>query len=263
MSQINQTNKSVRGENKFDGYIKQIVLCAPPANVLTSEVMAQITAEIEQAVVSPKIKAIVFTAEGAHFSYGASVEEHLPGKVEKMLPQFHRFIDGLLNIKTPTFSKVSGLCLGGAFEMVMATNFIFCDESARMGVPEIQLGVFPPAACALLPILAPPALASRMILTGQRINADELKAYGLVTHVAKSGALDTDLDVFLEKNILPKSAEALRHANYALRTGIRTQYKNFIEPLERQYLQSLMSTHDAAEGLNAFIQKRNPEWKNN
>lgn len=252
----------VRGQDRFDGWVRQIELSAPPANVLTSEVMGQITEELERVAKQSAVKAIVFCASGPNFSYGASVEEHLPGRVELMLPQFHKFIDCLLNLKTPSFSKVSGLCLGGAFEMVMATNFIFCDESARLGVPEIQLGVFPPAACALLPLLAPASLASRMVLTGQRFGAEELKSCGLVSHVAKQGSLDSDLDLFLEKNILPKSAESLRQANDALRAGLRAQYKQSIGPLERQYLQSLMRSEDAVEGLNAFTQKRAPQWKN-
>ena len=146
--------------------------------------------------------------------------------------------------------------------MVLATTFIFRDEPSRLGVPEIQLGVFPPAACALLPLLAPTSLASRLILTGQRMGAEELKAYGLVSHVSKGGALEGDLNAFLEKHILSKSAESLRHANRALRMGLRAQDGSLIGSVERQYLGSLMQSHDAVEGLQAFLQRRTPQWKN-
>lgn len=254
--------KLVQCSQKFDGAVYEIKLFSPPANILSSAAMSEIGAEIEKTSANPALKAIVFSSEGAHFSYGASVEEHLPGKVDSMLPQFHRFVDRILTLPTPSFARVSGLCLGGAFEMVMATNFIFCDESARFGVPEIQLGVFPPVACALLPILLPGTVASKMILTGHRASAEEMKTYGFVTHLSKTGSLDTDLDSFIEKQILPKSAESLRRANQALREGIKRQYRDLIGVLEKQYLSELMRTHDAVEGITAFVDKRNPQWKN-
>lgn len=253
---------SIRCQDKLKGSVREITLNAPPANVLTAAVMAEIGSELEKSAANPALKAIVFSSEGAHFSYGASVEEHLPGRVDSMLPEFHRFIDKVLACQTPTFSRVVGMCLGGAFELVMATNFVFADETARFAVPEIQLGVFPPVACALLPLLVPGTTASRLVLTGQRATAEELKTAGFITHLSKSGSLDTDLDAYIEKHILQQSAESLRFANLALREGLKRQYRALIPDLEKLYLAQLMRTHDAKEGVTAFVEKRTPQWKN-
>src|ERR1035441_8469800 len=174
-------NENLSVEDKFDGAIREIKLNIPPANVLTAAVMTDMVREMEKASAIKGLKALVFSSEGAHFSYGAKVDEHLPAQVGAMLPQFHRFIERILDFPVPTFSRVTGLCLGGAFEMVMATEFIFCDETVSFAVPEIQLGVFPPVACALLPELLPGTLANRMILTGQKVSASVLKACEFVT----------------------------------------------------------------------------------
>jgi cyclohexa-1,5-dienecarbonyl-CoA hydratase len=254
--------KLITCTEKFGGAVYEIRMNTPPANVLSQAMMTEIAAELEMANSKTNMKAIIFSAEGKNFSYGASVEEHLPERVGQMLPHFHNFIDKIISSPVPTIAKVNGMCFGGAFEMVMATNFIFCDDLASFALPEIQLGVFPPAACALLPMLTSGSFASQMILTGARMSADQLKTAGLATHVAAVAQLDADLDNYILKNLLPKSAEAIRRANLALREAVKRQYRSLIGDLEKQYLNQLMKTEDAMEGLNAFVEKRSPVWKN-
>ncbi|MEK7689808.1 MAG: enoyl-CoA hydratase/isomerase family protein [Bdellovibrionota bacterium] len=245
---------------RLDGQITEIIIDSPPANILTSSTLMQLAEALIGASARPGCKLIVLSGRGKHFSYGASVEEHLPGVVEQMLPRFHKTIETILSCPVPTLAKVNGLCLGGGFEVALACTFLFAETGAQFAVPEIQLGVFPPAAVALLPTLVGTTIASRIVLTGERLSAQDLAQWGLMTHVSAPGQLDTDLSGFIEKSIVPKSASSLRIAHRALRAEILTAYRTRIPELEELYLRDLMSTSDALEGLQAFVQKRAPRW---
>lgn len=253
--------KLIKVNEKNDGEVTEIVLGPPPANILTSGMMEEISAQIGEDVKNPHKKLIVFTGEGKHFSFGASVEEHKPENVGDMLPKFHSFIGDVINCSIPTLAKVSGMCLGGSFELVLACDLVFADESAQFAVPEIQLAVFPPVASVLLPFKCSGALSQQVILTGERFPAVEMHGRGLVNQVAESGKLDEAVSTFFEKQIRPKSASSLRITKAAGSMVMAEQYRNFIGRLESLYLKDLMSTTDAVEGIQAFLEKRSPEWK--
>jgi cyclohexa-1,5-dienecarbonyl-CoA hydratase len=246
----------------YDGQVTEVALGPPPANILAADMMQEISALLKEEAKKPGKKLIVFSGEGKHFSFGASVEEHKPGRVDEMLPAFHRFIGDVLNSPVPTMAKVSGVCLGGAFEFVLACTFVFADGSARFGVPEIQLGVFPPVAAVLLPCLTTAQFAAQAILTGDSFSAEDLYCRSLITHVAKEEGLDEAISIFFGKQLQPKSASSLRIAHQAARTVTAQQYKKFIGDLEKLYLKDLMATEDAVEGIASFLEKRKPEWKN-
>jgi cyclohexa-1,5-dienecarbonyl-CoA hydratase len=159
-------------------------------------------------------------------------------------------------------ANVSGFCLGGGFELAIVCGLIFADEKSKYAVPEIQLGVFPPVAAALLPFLAGGVTASHMLLTGAKLTAQEMKDNGLINQIAPKAELDQLIDNYIEKNILPRSASSLRFANRAVRMSINTVYRQHIGDLERLYLDELMKSHDANEGIGSFLEKRTPEWKN-
>ena len=161
----------------------------------------------------------------------------------------------------PTLAKVSGACLGGGFELALACSMTFCDEGASLGVPEIQLGVFPPPASALLPFMCSDTFARQMILTGDKFSADQLYGHGLVNAVAKTGTLDDEVSSFVTKHFLPKSASSLRMANRAAQSGKSEYYKHHIGAIEKLYLDDLMATADAVEGIQSFLEKRPPKWK--
>ena len=144
----------------------------------------------------------------------------------------------------------------------MACSMIFCDKTAQFAVPEIQLGVFPPPACVLLPLKCGEALANEMILTGDKQPAEKLQRLGVVSGVAAKGTLDDVVSQFIEKQILPKSASSLRIANHAARLGTAEHYRAMIGRLETLYLEKLMSTADAVEGIESFLEKRQPAWTN-
>lgn len=254
--------KHIKVEEKNGGEVTEIALGPPPANILSSAMMEEISAQIREDEKKPDKKLLVFRGEGKHFSFGASVEEHKAENVGDMLPKFHTFIGDVISCPIPTLAAVKGLCLGGAFEFVLACDLVFAEEGAQFAVPEIQLGVFPPVASVLLPFKCGGTLASQVILTGDRFAAGILHDRGLVNHVSESGKLDEAISSFIEKQIHPKSASSLRITKSASSMVLTEQYKSFIGRLESLYLEDLMSTADSVEGIEAFLGKRSPEWKN-
>ncbi|MEK6706892.1 MAG: enoyl-CoA hydratase/isomerase family protein [Bdellovibrionota bacterium] len=253
----------IKYENRYDGQVKAILLNSPPSNVLTAKMIAEIQAALADSEKDAATKLVIIGSVGQNFSFGASVEEHLPEKVGGMLPAFHRMIGDLIGCKVPTLAQVQGFCLGGGFELALACGFIFADPNAKFAVPEIHLGVFPPVAAALLPFLGGGFMSQQMILTGERAGAAELMQAGLVTKVCDTGGLDAAVAAFIDKCILPKSASSLRIANQASRMTLADHYSQWISKLESLYLADLMSTHDAVEGIRAFTEKRQPKWTGN
>lgn len=252
----------IKIQELHDKQVGEIVLSKPPANILSAAMMSELTNAVREIASWPHAKLIIISGEGEHFCYGASVEEHQKAKVRDMLPHFHKTIREIIATPVPTLAKVSGRCLGGGFELALACTFCFAEETAAFSVPEILLSVFPPVACALLPLKTNQAVASQIILSGRMYGAEELRFHGFVNEVAKGRAsLDGAVDKFIEKIVKPKSASAFRIAHAASRMALLDHYDNYIGKLEKLYLEDLMSTKDAVEGIEAFLAKREPVWK--
>jgi cyclohexa-1,5-dienecarbonyl-CoA hydratase len=194
-------------------------------------------------------KLLIFTGTGKHFSFGASVEEHTADKVGAMLPKFHKLIGALLECPVPALAKVRGVCLGGAFELALACPLLFCEEGAALGVPEIQLGVFPPAASILLPHKIGFALAAQMT-SPARIRGNGTQTPGIGQRGGRSWQTD-ETAVFAEKQVLPKSAVALRLANQATRLSLVKHFREHIQEVERLYLIAYVYG-DAVEASRCF-----------
>jgi hypothetical protein len=128
-----------------DEGIGRLVLDDPPLNILTRAVMAELRERLAALALRNDLRALIVSARGRHFSAGASVEEHLPGVVETMIPEFMETVSALHRFPAPVVVAVQGRCLGGALELALAGDLVLAGESAVLGVPEIQLGVFPPA----------------------------------------------------------------------------------------------------------------------
>ena len=160
-------NELIKTSTVFEEQVDEIVIGPPPANIVSAALMKELAAQIEESNADPHKKLIVIKGDGKHFSFGASVEEHTADKVADMLPTFHGMIWRVLSSQVPTVASVTGLCLGGGFELALACSMIFCDRSAAFAVPEIQLGVFPPPAthCGNSPLRTTP---SRRAIAGPR-----------------------------------------------------------------------------------------------
>jgi cyclohexa-1,5-dienecarbonyl-CoA hydratase len=253
------TYRKIRVEAQHDGAVVRIVLAAPKGNVLDGEMMDELGRALDALAPLGKVRALVFEGEGAHFSFGASVPEHTRPLVAAMLGKFHALLFKLMDAAVPTLAKVRGQCLGGGLELAAFCNFILCDRTAKFGQPEIKLGVWPPPATLLLPARIGQARADDLILTGRSIDAETALSWGLVTAVGDE--VDALADAFLREHILPKSASSLRHANLAARRALYARLREELPRVQDAYLTSLMATHDANEGIDAFIARREPEWK--
>ncbi len=241
------------------GQVAVMTLSAAPANILCEKMMLEICQFLESDKANSNRKLIVFKGAGDHFSFGASVEEHTKEQVQKMLPDFHKMIRAVLEHPVATLAQVSGFCLGGGFELALACSFKIACEKAKFAVPEIQLGVFPPVAAALLPVGS--SLSCQMIMTGERFSAAQLMDHNVLTMLAPEHELSQTVAFFIEKHFLNKSASSLRFAHQAARLNQVNQFNSVITKLESFYLDELMATHDANEGIESFIAKRKPEWK--
>jgi cyclohexa-1,5-dienecarbonyl-CoA hydratase len=168
----------------------------------------------------------------------------------------------IVDMGIPTMAKISGQCLGGGLELALICNFMFADKTAVLGQPEIVLGVFPPPASIILPIKIGNARAEEMLITGRSVKADEAERIGLLNHVFDDKeALNAGADEWIQQHIIPKSASSLKFAVKAARTTFNYILGNKLPQLEYVYTQQLMQTNDANEGINSFLEKRKPVWK--
>jgi cyclohexa-1,5-dienecarbonyl-CoA hydratase len=232
----------------------------PKGNIITREMVASLRSALEMAAENPHLKLITIEGAGADFSFGASIPEHAPGQIDDVLPEMHALVYELLEAPAPTAALVRGRCFGGGFELALACDLIFAEEDARFALPEIQLGLFPPAASALLPVKAGQAPAARTILTGATVGVRDPAVAPLLALVATPGELGAQVESWFQQHLAPRSAAALRHAASAARAGLVAHVRTVLPGLERLYLEDLMRTQDAVEGIDAFLAKRKPAW---
>jgi cyclohexa-1,5-dienecarbonyl-CoA hydratase len=236
-------------------------LSHPKGNIITAEIVGALRSGLESASQNPRLKLVTIEGAGADFSFGASIPEHAPDQIRTVLPEMHALIEDLLDLPAVTAAIVRGRCLGGGFELALACDLIFAADDSVLGLPEISLGVFPPAGCVLLPLRIGAARATRAILTGESQPARVWRDMGLIARLAPSGSLHAAVDGWFTEHFAGKSAAALRHAAAGVRAGLRAEVRARLPEVERLYLDDLMRTHDAVEGVDAFLQKRAPRWQ--
>jgi cyclohexa-1,5-dienecarbonyl-CoA hydratase len=250
----------VRLELTHNGQVARITLAAPKANILDKAMMLGLSTALEELAAQKNVKVIVLAGAGAHFSFGASIEEHLPDRIADTLEHLRNLLLKMAAAPAPMIAAVRGQCLGGGFELALACDLIVAEESAQLGLPEIKLGVFPPAGAALLPVRIGSGRAAEMVLTGGSWTAHQAAAAGLVNKVFLSGDFETQLGAWIESDFLPRSAAALHFAAQALRHRVVRTLEIDLPALERIYLNDLMEQPDAVEGVVAFLEKRQPHW---
>lgn len=250
-------------ESLYEGQVFRLTLNTPKGNVLDTEMMEQLQTSLDDLQHQSQVKLLQFTGAGDHFSFGASVQEHVRDKVAMMLKQFHNLFYTLAEIAIPTAALVSGHCLGGGMELALMCHFLFVDRSARLGQPEINLGLFAPPASLILPLKIGQSKADDILLTGRTLSAEEAKEMGIATKVFENRAALLDgVDVWVKEKILPKSASSLNYATRATRWRFNEALRNQLARLEQFYTEELMATHDANEGIKSFLERRKPEWEN-
>ncbi len=243
-----------------DGTLLRLRLARPKANIVDAEMIAALDAALAEHQDTKELRAVLLDHEGPHFSFGASVEEHLPESCSDMLKALHSLVRSMLNCPLPLLVSIKGQCLGGGLEVAAAGSMLFAAPDAKLGQPEIKLAVFAPAASCLLPERIGQAKAEDLLLSGRSMGAEEALATGLIDCLAddpEEAALE-----YFDKYLASSSASTLRYAVVAARAEYRQRVIAKLERVETLYLSDLMATHDAVEGLSAFLEKRQATWEN-
>jgi cyclohexa-1,5-dienecarbonyl-CoA hydratase len=243
-----------------NGKLLRLRLARPKANIIDAAMIAALEGALAEHLDNPQLRAVLLDHSGPHFSFGASVEEHLPGQCDEMLRGLHALIRRMVDSPLPILVAVKGQCLGGGLEVAAAGNLIFAAPDAKLGQPEIKLAVFAPAASCLLPARIGQAAAEDLLLSGRSLDAAEAAALGLVSAVAEDP--EAAALTYFDSHLAGLSASSLRLATTAARSEFARRVKARLVEVEALYLTTLMETADAVEGLQAFIDRRPPKWGN-
>ena len=244
-----------------DANAYRITLADPPLNILDISMLMELREALAR--VEPRRHVLIIDAQGDRaFSAGASVQDHLGDRVATMLGHFHDCFRLLDKLDIVTVALVRGAALGGGCELALACDLVLAADNAKFGQPEINLGVFPPVAAYQLSRQLAPRKGLELLLTGDSIDAATAERLGLVNAVFPIAEFDACADAWLQR-LYKQSASSLRFARRAFRLAQSANFNERLAVVERLYLDELMETHDANEGLNAFVEKRKPVWTGN
>lgn len=241
--------------------VARITLNQLPLNILDIPMMKEMHHALEQIGSASGVKILILDHRGKAFSAGVSIKDHSPEKVEEMLSEFHGIFRLLNSLELPSVALVDGMALGGGCELAVFCDMVIASDRATFGQPEIQVGVFPPVAAAVFPRLVGRNRTLEMLLTGEVIDAGEAKAIGLINRVFPAQDFQEKSNEFIRK-LTSLSGTVLRLTKRAVDRGLYASVLEGISAIEQLYLGELMKTEDAREGLNAFLEKRSPIWKN-
>jgi cyclohexa-1,5-dienecarbonyl-CoA hydratase len=248
-------------ETRFEEGLATITLNRPPVNILNIAMMQEINHCLESLQGEKDLKVVLFNAKGKCFSAGVDVGEHMGDLAPKMIGAFHRIFRLMDRLGAITVASVFSSCLGGGCELAVFCDLAIAAENSKIGQPEIKVGVFPPIAAYIMPRIMGRKDALDLILSGRIISALEARQMGLLNKVVPDGELEAETDLFI-KPYLKLSAEVLRKTKKAVTAGLRDDLEPALDAIEKIYLDELMKTADAQEGLKAFLEKRKPVWEN-
>ncbi len=242
--------------------VATLTLNRAPLNVLNIEMMEEINTYFEGLLKEKSLKLLVVQAAGKAFSAGVDVGEHLGDLVYKMIGVFHKMFRLMDALKVPSIAVVNGSALGGGCELALYCDMVIATEKAKFGQPEIQVGVFPPIAALVFPRMIGRKKALELILSGEIIGAQEAFALGMINKIVPEASFTEEVNGFIEK-FKKLSGIVLRMTKEAALAGLNDDMDQGLKTIEKIYLDRLMKTHDAMEGLKAFLEKRKPTWKDN
>ena len=244
-----------------DSNMATLVLNRPPLNVMNIAMMREINAGLEVLHANQEAKVLVIKAEGKAFSAGVDVADHTADKVHGMIKEFHRTFELLHSFRIPSIAVVDGAALGGGCELAIYCDMVIASERAKFGQPEIKVGVFPPIAAAMFPRLLGRNRTLELLMSGDTILAAEAERIGLINRVFPVEGFEQHVNAFIAKFTV-QSKVILEMTKRAVDTGLYSPCMEAIDRAEDLYLNQMMRTEDANEGLRAFLEKRTPIWKN-
>ena len=238
-----------------------LTLNKPPFNVLDIDMMVEINTALDRLIADQSARVLLIAAAGEKaFSAGVEVADHTPDKVDRMIEVFHGIFRRLEQVTIPVIGALNGVALGGGCELALGCDMIVAASNAKLGQPEIKLGVFPPIAAIMLPRLLPPTKAAELLLGGNNIDAMEAHRLGLVNKVVAKEEFAEACTAFVGQ-FLGLSRAALVYTKKAMRAASGKHFNEALDVAETIYLKELMPTADASEGLNSFLEKRPPVWQ--
>jgi cyclohexa-1,5-dienecarbonyl-CoA hydratase len=241
-----------------DGVVARIVLRRPPLNVLHLEMVRELNRALRD-LRADGLRVLVIAAEGRVFSAGVAIEDHLPGRVGTMLPAFHDVFRHLRTLAVPTIAAVQGAALGGGCELACFADLVIASEDASFGLPEVKLASFPPVAAVHFPQRIGLARTLQLVLSGDVLPARDAERIGLADKIVPAGKLAETVEAEVGK-LREKSGPALRLAKRAVWQAADQDFESRLQEAEDLFLEELMKTADATEGLRAFQEKRPPAW---
>jgi cyclohexa-1,5-dienecarbonyl-CoA hydratase len=239
-----------------------LIINRPPMNILNIATMGEMNDAITSLHNNTSVKVLIISGSGEKaFSAGVDVTEHTEEKVEEMLRVFHDIFRNLSKLDQVTVAAAKGFTLGGGCEVALFCDMIFAADNLKIGQPEIKLSAIPPIALLIMPHLIGLKKASELLFTGKIIDAGEAERIGLVNKVVPLDAFDEDLTQFIQP-LTELSSIGIKFSKRGIQMGLETSFPEGLEKIEKMYLEDLMASEDAHEGLEAFMEKRKPDWKN-
>ena len=240
--------------------IARIRLLNPPLNIIDLQMAQELKQLLTEVEPRPDISVVIFEGDSRAFSAGVDVKAHVPEQIREMLTGFHALIRAVVASHKITVAAVQGVCLGGGAELASVCDLVYTARDATWGFPEIKLGCYPPVAAVALPALVGQKRAEELSFTGRQISGEEAVAIGLASRAARGEELESVLEETLNQ-LRQMSSAALAHAKKAVYAWDAIHFDKGLARAEKIYLDELMTTEDAREGVAAFLEKRPPKWR--
>lgn len=249
----------VRNENEAGIAVARIILDSAPLNILDCDQCDELLEAILSIRDDDVARIVVVQGDGGEFCSGTDIAEHTPEKMPQLLPKFHACLDAMLTLDAITIAAVEGHCLGGGLELALSCDRILVDENAKLGLPEIKLGCFPPAGWIQMLARSTSGSAVRMVCSGEISEASEFPHSGVIDQLVPAGQMASALENEL-KPYQSMSPAILAFTARQFHRRAREQWARHLPDLEKDYLEGILHHPDSREGVEAFLEKRTPKW---
>ncbi|MBB4823613.1 enoyl-CoA hydratase/carnithine racemase [Sporosarcina luteola] len=247
-----------------EGHLAFVALNRPDAmNAFNYDMLVELGETIDMIRINPEIRVVVFSGTGDRaFSVGADLKERKTlsdEQVKRNVLKIGEVFTAIENLPQPTIAKIKGYAFGGGMELALACDFRIAADTSVMGLTETSLAIIPGAGgTQRLPRLIGEAKAMELILTAKRLKAEEALQYGIVTNIVPAEQLNEETRAFADL-MLANGPIALQQAKFAIKQGMNTDLQTGLA-IERKAYEMTLPTEDRIEALNAFAEKRKPEF---